>query len=318
VIKQKDLKLLWGRAGNRCAKCRCKLSEDMTTANESFPLGQQAHIVADVTDGPRGRSVLTLDERDAYHNLILLCPNCHVKVDNDAEGFPVEKLHMLKSEHELWVERTLAQASDSKETIAQTVYGHLIDAAVDHCRFREWQAWTGMALSAVPNWTGNLPLSIFAFRNTVIRAVWPGTLPELENAIRTLSIVLNEASNIFLKHAIYDGTSHVADRFYHSAKHRDDEQRLVQEYEDWRQDCYYLIFEATKAANWFAEVVRRDINPMFFALEGKFVVTRESWENAALNLSTMLLEYSQEERKALPDTFCQERTRQNKRQGTLG
>ena len=33
------------------------------------------------------------------------------------------------------------------------------------------------------------------------------------------------------------------------------------------------MFEATKAANWVAEVIRRDLNPAFHAVSGKFTLT---------------------------------------------
>ena len=62
-----------GRSGGLCNICRIKLSEDMKTSNEAFPFGEQAHIVAEEDGGPRGKSPLTLDQRNSYHNLILLC-----------------------------------------------------------------------------------------------------------------------------------------------------------------------------------------------------------------------------------------------------
>jgi hypothetical protein len=33
------------------------------------------------------------------------------------------------------------------------------------------------------------------------------------------------------------------------------------EYEKWLDDCWRLVQDATRAANWFADIVRRDINP---------------------------------------------------------
>ncbi len=60
---------------------RTRLSEDKNTSSESFPFGEQAHIVAEEEEGPRGKSVLSKEERNSYHNHILLCPNCHTKID---------------------------------------------------------------------------------------------------------------------------------------------------------------------------------------------------------------------------------------------
>lgn len=53
---QKDIKLLWGRAGNRCSKCRCELSQDAAASNAAFTLGEQAHIVGEKEGLPDGQT----------------------------------------------------------------------------------------------------------------------------------------------------------------------------------------------------------------------------------------------------------------------
>jgi hypothetical protein len=46
-------------------------------------LGQEAHIVSEEDGGPRGDAAMPMDERNAYPNLLLLCPTHHVLVDKD-------------------------------------------------------------------------------------------------------------------------------------------------------------------------------------------------------------------------------------------
>jgi hypothetical protein len=106
-ISQKDIKLLWGRAANRCSLCQREVSEDKLHADGSFITGEQAHIVGEKEDAARGTSILTQEERDSYHNLILLCSHCHTKIDKNEEDYPVEKLHILKSKHELQVREAM-------------------------------------------------------------------------------------------------------------------------------------------------------------------------------------------------------------------
>ena len=126
-IIQKDIKLLWGRAANRCSICRLELAQDKASISESFPLGEQAHIIAREPAGPRGHSVLSDSERDSYYNLILLCPTHHRIVDENVEDYPTEKLHIIKAQHELWVRQSLEIATAphdkaqvaNEETIAQ-------------------------------------------------------------------------------------------------------------------------------------------------------------------------------------------------------
>ena len=82
-ISEKDIKLLWGRAAAMCSfpECRTKLTQDKKLASASFPLGEQAHIVGENDNAPRGRSALTEEERKSYFNRILLCPNHHTIID---------------------------------------------------------------------------------------------------------------------------------------------------------------------------------------------------------------------------------------------
>lgn len=115
-IAQKDIKLLWGRAANRCAICRIELSHESATNGIGFPIGEQAHIVAEEAAGSRGNSPLTLEDRNSYHNLILLCPNHHTLIDRTAEEYPVERLHIIKSKHELWVQQTLSKEISRNNT----------------------------------------------------------------------------------------------------------------------------------------------------------------------------------------------------------
>jgi hypothetical protein len=44
----------------------------------------------------------------------LLCPTHHGTIDKNEEDFPVEKLHILKSRHELWVQDTLEKEVSNK------------------------------------------------------------------------------------------------------------------------------------------------------------------------------------------------------------
>src|SRR5215831_10466281 len=83
-ITAKDLKVLWSRAAGRCSICRIVLTHDSLHRSESYPVGEQAHIVAESENGPRGQSILLPEERDSYFNLILLCPTHHREIDTRA------------------------------------------------------------------------------------------------------------------------------------------------------------------------------------------------------------------------------------------
>jgi len=59
-----------------------------------------AHIVARSRGGPRGGDDLDPAERNKAENLVLLCCNCHKKVDDDKLTFTAKVLRQMKSDHE--------------------------------------------------------------------------------------------------------------------------------------------------------------------------------------------------------------------------
>ena len=100
-MRDKDIKILWGRSGNRCSICKLELTADGSMET----LGEMAHIVGQSQNGPRGNHDLT--NRDSYDNLILLCPTHHVEIDKDVTAWPVERLRAIKADHEAWVSEQL-------------------------------------------------------------------------------------------------------------------------------------------------------------------------------------------------------------------
>ncbi|OHX06908.1 hypothetical protein BFV98_29980 [Micromonospora sp. WMMB235] len=62
--------------------------------------GEMAHIVAASRQGPRGRGVLTDDERNSAENLILLCERHHKIVDRRPRTYTVDVLTEMKRRHE--------------------------------------------------------------------------------------------------------------------------------------------------------------------------------------------------------------------------
>jgi hypothetical protein len=303
-ISQKDIKLLWGRAANRCAipTCRIKLTQNKDTKSESIVLGEQAHIVAEEPKGARGKSILSTEERNSYYNLILLCPTHHTMIDNNPEDYPVEKLHLIKAQHELWVDETLSETQDLRKAAHNNIYTSLIDAAVEDCRLSDWDFWSENALHLNARWHKDDPSRIFKFRQKIMKAAWPSTLPELERALNTLSIAINEAVQTFLKHSKQsrDGQYYETDQFYR-IDHYDESRydKLLSEYNSWVNECDNYMYHVAKAANWFSDIVRKDINPNFFAVKGKFLITYMN----GLEVISLLKEYNQQEKDSMPQSL---------------
>lgn len=105
------LKLLWGRAAGRCAMADCRV-ELFVTEDDYDPvcvIGEMGHIAASSNDGPRAHLELDMRARDSYDNLILLCRNCHRKVDTLKVSYPRERLLEIKANHEAWVRTALPE-----------------------------------------------------------------------------------------------------------------------------------------------------------------------------------------------------------------
>lgn len=303
AISQKDIKLLWGRSGNRCSICKAELTQDGSAASAAFTLGEMAHIVGDKDVAARGESILSSKERDSYHNLILLCPNDHTLIDNDVAKYPVEKLHQIKSEHELWVRETLSGTEDLRVRATKLIISDIVDATVNDCKLSTWRMWTSWALSTDPIWEIHFPYQLVEYLRKVKATLWPEELKELKAATLTLANSLHRAAQEFLKHSHKENDYLRATRFYRENdfdnfhKYRRDAKR----YEDWLDTCYDLIVMATKAANWFAEIVRRDVNPFFFIENGKFGVLYNPFEDSKWEF--MVPEFNDSEKQSLLDSW---------------
>jgi hypothetical protein len=94
---------LWGRAAGRCefAGCNRPLYKSPVT-QEAVNISEKAHIYAFSKKGPRGRGPFkTGDKRlNKAANLMLVCHDCHRKVDTNPEQYPADLLLQWKATHE--------------------------------------------------------------------------------------------------------------------------------------------------------------------------------------------------------------------------
>jgi hypothetical protein len=93
---ESTLKRLFARSGNQCAFPRCVAP---LTHNDTL-IGQVCHIRGDKPGAARYDPSQAASERQAYDNLIILCPNHHTVVDDDERAYTVERLFCMKIEHE--------------------------------------------------------------------------------------------------------------------------------------------------------------------------------------------------------------------------
>lgn len=101
-----------------------------------------------------------------------------------------------------------------------------------------------------------------------------------------------------MEHSEQSGNAYIADRFYKRPTFNPNYDKQLEEFVGWQSRCDKLLKDATKAANWFADFVRRDINPMFFATKGKFLIMEGPFID--MSFRTSLLEFTEEEKARLP------------------
>ena len=101
-IHNKVVQLLKINSGNQCNFCGVTLLKK-ETSGEIIYIGQMAHVNGYTIDG--ARAIPDDLENNTYDNLILLCSNCHKKVDDAPRQYPADELKKIKKEHIINIDR---------------------------------------------------------------------------------------------------------------------------------------------------------------------------------------------------------------------
>lgn len=112
------IKTLFALSRNVCAfpGCEVKLTDPAWRQVKA----RICHIHAKSPGGPRYDPSMTNEERHAFENLILLCPNHHTEIDDvDPDRYPPEALYQMKATAEsypatLWCSEAVLTASANR------------------------------------------------------------------------------------------------------------------------------------------------------------------------------------------------------------
>lgn len=267
-IGVRDRKLLWGRAGNRCAfpKCNQQLIVESQGAKRGAALiGREAHIVAQQDDGPRANKQLPQVERDAYPNLILLCPTHHDLVDSDTATYTVGILDGMKAAHEIAV----GPAIDALALQQDAAWGSLVDEFVERIDLARWELRMSGLVSTV---YGAHLSTLDALQEVGVwlnGRVYPQTHSRLRRAFDTFQAVSIDFYDVFSLHADQNQLPAedpwvVTLKFY---KNRYPNPNYSQDLERFTEHVNLvcdLAMELTRAANWICDQVRDGLDPTFF------------------------------------------------------
>ena len=271
TIPARDIKILWSKAAGMCSMPDCRINLVAESSGEKQSrnalIGENCHIVATKTKGPRGKSVLSKADRDRYSNLILLCKNHHGEIDQNPADWPVELLHKVKSDHELWVETQLRSAQLSK---SDEWYITLVESATKYLKLESWDGICDHAIRGIL-WN-NFVEGSGDFGTAVFRSVWPEEKAELERAIKNLSERIDQYVKHFLSMAyLRDNKVWVEDKEW-KKKWRNDYDEYVQRSKVWQQTSVNLLSNVVVALNEYADAVRAHLINDYLIFQGKFTL----------------------------------------------
>src|SRR6266404_5854035 len=129
---------LWGRAAARCEFSDCnRLLYKSPVTQERVNIAQMAHIYSFSAGGPRGRGPFAekTDRLNDIENLMLVCYDCHRKIDQDKTGvrYPVALLKKWKEEHETRVRVVTGISATKKSHVV--LYGSRIGEELSPLNF---------------------------------------------------------------------------------------------------------------------------------------------------------------------------------------
>jgi hypothetical protein len=112
--------MLWGKAAGRCQfSGHNKVLWKSSVTQEQLNIAQKAHIYAFGEGGPRSNIEIGDDKINDLSNLILVCHECHRKIDAPKDGgrYTAALLQSWKQEHEERIERVAGIAQDKTSHI---------------------------------------------------------------------------------------------------------------------------------------------------------------------------------------------------------
>jgi hypothetical protein len=129
AIRREVERELWGRTAARCEFNDCnRLLYKSPVTQEPVNLAEMAHIYSFSKDGPRGWGIFTRrpSALNDVGNLMLVCHDCHKKIDQDKKGerYPADLLRKWKDEHEARVRIATGISANKKSHVV--LYGSRI------------------------------------------------------------------------------------------------------------------------------------------------------------------------------------------------
>lgn len=262
AILQSHLKILWALSGNKCAICKNQLIEEHPLQPRVYTnLGEQAHIVADSSVGPR--SIDGDPNNNHYSNFIILCPTCHTRVDDQPDYYTTDFLRNRKIEHE-------SNVIKSKSLYKIAPYYDIIAAWEKECLINKWSTVTEEFCSDGRYFLHDMFIEgMNSFSIYFLRVIQSPLLTnsEVNLAFENFINIYTEFYNLFSKHEIhYADDIYTVNKFYRNGMQQD-----VDKYNQYVDLLFGLMIELTRAGNHIINMVRRHIDLSYRHAEGHLI-----------------------------------------------
>jgi hypothetical protein len=90
---------LFAASAGYCQNPECSNVLFIDVAGTSIHIAEMAHIASASDGGPRSNPGLSKEERGVFENLVMLCANCHTKVDKAPASYPDNLVVGWKRQH---------------------------------------------------------------------------------------------------------------------------------------------------------------------------------------------------------------------------
>jgi hypothetical protein len=279
-ISSSARKVLWARSGGICAFPEC--SQELTVnlrdetsealAAAGVPLGEEAHIISGVKEGPRHDSNYPTEKIDSYENLILLCPTHHRLIDKKGGmGYTVESLRKMKVSHEAGQRAGKTHSQRRREEADFRVLA-MVEIWVKKSGLDDWDRFTGSLNAPIPRIQATTLDALVSESEWLTTRKWPDAYPAIRRAFRNYAWNLADVvAHVRISMDLIDGREEIYE-MYREHKHRlmtqAEYHQSSHQFQFNADVLYELSFELTKAANFVCDAVRFELDPLFRLEEG--------------------------------------------------
>lgn len=282
----------------RCSHpdCRMDLFEDETDTDDPTLVGENCHMIAEGETGPRANTLVPIEQRNSYSNLILLCRNHHKVIDAQEGKYTLECLRKMKADHEQWVKNQLG--FDATKQKDDEYYAGLIDQWAKLANLDNWRNWSSWVLGGgQPSIPVSMDENIEQLREWLLTRIWPGRYLELESSFHNFRAVASDFQNCFRKHSKKREDGYLqTDKFYQlNTWNPELYDKLLIRFDHHVDLVQDLMLELTRAANLVCDRVRQYVLTSYRLSEGHLIV--ESGPTMDLTYKQYVVQFSPEECK---------------------